>query len=293
MMYNHKLINDLAWAIGSPSLLDNTEFSHNSLLDTEWGQDQIRTNLDTLAYEDKHPQNIQQHLSKLKDFRLGFYFEHLVAYWFLINSQYQIIEKNFVINSEKRTLGEMDFIVKDLKSSKTIHLEVAVKFYLQVDHNDKSYWFGPTLRDRLDLKLGKLFQSQVLLSEKDEAKKALAEKDITLDEQKTLLKGRLFKYSAQLEHQLCWLSLDDYIKLADDDSTWIILAKTHWFAPVTDPDYNFLESEKLSKNQATIQLIEMVENAPVCMVKMKNEKEINRIFVTANNWQQQAINSLV
>jgi len=291
MIYNHKLINDLAWALGSPSLLDETTYHDRRLLSSEWGQIQLSSNLQLLSDQDKSPQHIQAYFSEKSGFKLGHYFEDLIAYWFIINPHYEILSKNLIISENKITLGEIDFIIRDLNQEKNIHLEVAVKFYLKVEHNNQSYWFGPNLHDRLDLKLEKTLNKQITFSETDIAQKQLSGLNIVVDEHMVLLKGRLFCYSKNLTDDLCWLSESDF-KALKSDSNWIILNKTHWLSEVNNIDYNFLPSEVLSKQDLN-ELLNSGELAlPVCVVRIDNNKETNRLFITSDFWHEDAIATL-
>lgn len=291
MIYNHKLINDLAWAIGSPSLLDKTPFQNQHLLSTEWGQMQLTDSKLLLAEQDKSPQEIQSYLSANPRFRLGYYFEDLVAYWLTINPRYQILCKNLTISENKITLGEIDFIIHDLMEKKTIHLEVAIKFYLQANHNNKAYWFGPNLRDRLDLKLEKTFNKQINFSETELVKKTLSEKNITIDEHRILLKGRLFNHSVKTTDDLCWITASEY-KTVNDNANWIMLNKTHWLSEINNIDYNFLTSEVMTQ-QAVCDLLDSKQLVlPVCFARIENDNETNRIFITSDSWQDDAIATL-
>jgi len=291
MIYNHKLINDLAWAIGSPSLLDKTPFQNQQLLTTEWGQYQLAESKLLLADQDKSPQHIQGFLSEKPGFRLGYYFEDLIAYWLTINPRYEILCKNLTISENKITLGEIDFIIRDLTEKKTIHLEVAVKFYLRADHDNKSYWFGPNLHDRLDLKLEKTFNKQISFSETELVKKTLLENHITIDEHHILLKGRLFNHSANVTDDLCWLTESEF-KTVNDNAKWVILNKTHWLAEISNIDYNFLASEVIAQSDVSDMLNAEKLMLPLCLARIENDNETNRIFITSDSWREDAIATL-
>jgi len=291
MTYNHKLINDLAWAISSPSLLDGTPYQYQSLVSTEWGQSQILDNLQLLSDQDKSPQNIQTFFSQKPGFKLGHYFEDLVAYWFTINPRYEILSKNLTISENKITLGEIDFIIRDHFREKNIHLEVAVKFFLQVTHNDQSYWFGPNLHDRLDLKLEKTFNKQITFSETEAAQKHLSDLNIEIDEKLVLLKGRLFSHSDRLTDDFCWLTESEF-KTLKTDSNWIILNKTYWLSEISNIEYNFLPSDVLTKSELNDLLIKNQLTLPVCVTRIDNHKETNRFFITSESWHEDAIAKL-
>ncbi len=65
--------------------------------------------------------------------------------------------------SEKKTLGELDYIVRNLKTENVIHIELACKFYLYenaADISETEKWIGPNRKDSLFDKLEKLRQKQ-------------------------------------------------------------------------------------------------------------------------------------
>ena len=286
MHFNHKLINDLAWSIGSPSLLDSEECPHPALLGSNWGKKQIITARNLLDNEDKAPQKIQSFLSKSNYFRLGHYFENLVAYWFSIHPDFEILEKNKIIHctEEGRTLGEIDFIVKNITTDDIIHIEVAVKFYLQVEYHEQNFWFGTNLKDRLDIKLQRLINHQISISDTLD--------QYTVNKKQILLKGRLFKYSPILSFEHSWLTKSEFIQLNDMKSQWIILQKPFWLAELSDPQSYFLSRDFLSKQQM-INHLDSMGLHPVCVAKIDNNCESKRLFITPDNWEQEAIKTLL
>lgn len=286
MHFNHKLINDLSWSIGSPSLLDSEKTQHPAILDSTWGKDQLNSALQILDHMDRNPHKIQSFLSESEYFRLGHYFENLVAYWFMVHPDYEILEKNKIIqcSEENRTLGEIDFILNHLTTGEIIHMEVAVKFYLQVEHNDRHFWFGTNLKDRLDIKLHRLIHHQIVMSDRLE--------QYAINKKQVLLKGRLFKYSPTLSSEYCWLTISDFLRLQEQQSRWIILHKPFWLAKLSEPESHFLESCFLSKQQLIVQL-ENIDSHPVCVAQIDCMCETRRFFITGNEWKNKAIETLL
>ena len=110
-------------------------------------------------------------------------------------------------NSSKVTIGEMDFLYKDLLYNHEVHAELAVKYYLGVASEAKNLkqmnqWIGPNKKDRLDLKYQKLFDQQLMLSEKDQSQQTL--KELGFDKNKLgqyyFVKGMLFWPLAIMDH---------------------------------------------------------------------------------------------
>jgi len=73
----------------------------------------------------------------------------------LTANDYTILAKNLQIIAEKKTLGELDFIV-EAPANEFIHIEMVYKFYLY-DPDRKGSWIeklvGPNLKDHLSFKV--------------------------------------------------------------------------------------------------------------------------------------------
>lgn len=292
MIYNHKLINDLAWAIECPCLVSNLDYHNPYLLADDWFQQQISNNHALLLEQDKSPHLIQAYLSKMPTFRLGLYFENLIAYWFFIHPEFEIIHQNLIISSETRTIGEFDLILRETASQKVIHVEIAVKFFLEISFSKKTYWLGPNLIDSLDTKFDKLVNKQIKLSSNNEALSVLKKNNIQIDEHWIILKGRLFKQNGFNENKHCWMNIDSFIDIEDDNSQWVILPKTHWLSEINNLQYNFLPNEQYDKNSINNFLRETLKNSPICLAKIINDTEVKRLFITPNDWKERAISSL-
>jgi len=289
MSYNHKLINDLAWAVGSAGLLTDTDYNDDRLLSDDWFSTQLNSHKKLLLEQDKAPQQIQEYLSKMPHFKLGHYFENLIAYWFLISPDFEILHRNLVINDEKRTIGELDLLIKEHVSGKIIHVEVAVKFFLRIDRSDKSHYLGPNLNDNLEKKFDKLINKQIELSSHHLTKIKLDELGLNIDERWVILKGRLFSKNHLLLKTNSWLSLSEFLQYEDSNgSDWIILSKTHWLSEIENIEYNFLPGDVFNKPSIDQFLLNNLEDKPLCLVKINNDRESLRLFVTPNDWLQRA-----
>lgn len=81
-----------------------------------------------------------------------------------------------VFSDTRRTLGEMDFILRDHTSNQHIHLELAVKFYLARKSPDGWQFPGPNANDNWQRKLDHMLQRQLTLSQAPEAQTLLYER---------------------------------------------------------------------------------------------------------------------
>lgn len=196
--FSNRLVRDLAWVISSPPLVagdhNNTHWwGHNDCLI------EFEACLPTLLTLDKDPSPLIKHFEQLKSGRLGLRFEHLITYWLMISPNYELLTQNLQIiepiadphKKGSHTYGELDFIIRNTRTNKTIHLEVAVKFYLgSAPYEDPFCWFGTNTSDQLGKKVEHLKQHQTQLS--DKFSPYLQERGYSIDEKQCFLKGRLF-----------------------------------------------------------------------------------------------------
>ncbi len=95
--------------------------------------------------------------------RLGHLAEKIVGELIKASSNYKILYENIQIIEEKRTIGEIDFIIQEIKTKQIIHLELAYKFYLfdpNISSEPINNWIGPNRNDSLKEKLKKLKSKQ-------------------------------------------------------------------------------------------------------------------------------------
>ena len=195
--FKHRFVKELAWVIASPPLVSGL-FEHKGTV-TQWWSDraclqEFMDCLSALQSLDENPQTLIKHLEGVKSKRLGLRFEALIAFWLKeISPNFTLLAQNIQLNeiagdTRSRTIGEVDFIIKEQCSGKVIHLEVAVKFYLGAfPFNDPYRWFGTNTNDQLGKKVDHLqyHQTQLLVQHGEQIAFAI-------DERHCFLKGRLF-----------------------------------------------------------------------------------------------------
>ena len=189
--FTQPIVRDLAWALHSPPLVSMKEtdyctINHDQCIEIA---NDFLPQLKTL---DQNPEPLIAAVNP-EEKRLGWYFEALLTYWLEHQDRYQLLAHGLTVFRDKTTLGEFDFIIWDKASQQTQHWEAAVKFYLGTkDFSQTKLWHGPGKKDRLDIKLTHLTEKQIRLSETDEAKALLAEKNMQIDTRQLYVKGRLF-----------------------------------------------------------------------------------------------------
>lgn len=185
--WKHRIVRDLAWVIASPPLISG---QLNGV--DWWGADFLNEEylacLPALEQLDHDPAILAQYLASMKSKALGHRFEALVAFWLKISPRFELIDKNLQIQGEGRTLGELDFIIRDRQSDALIHLEVSVKFYMGVgDLKDLACWYGSNLNDSFGKKVEHLKQHQTQLTHRYPQKIKYS-----VDQRCCCMKGRLF-----------------------------------------------------------------------------------------------------
>ena len=91
--------------------------------------------------------------------RLGHLAEKIVSELIKLSANYNVLYENIQIIDGKKTIGEIDFIIEELKTKALIHMELAYKFYLfdpTISSEPINNWIGPNRNDSLNEKLDKL-----------------------------------------------------------------------------------------------------------------------------------------
>lgn len=97
--------------------------------------------------------------------KLGHLYEDALLTLLESSPRFKVIANNFqIITEQRRTLGELDFLLLDSKTNSHIHLELAVKFYLIVINGDEVRYPGPDARDNYQRKVARLRDHQLTLT---------------------------------------------------------------------------------------------------------------------------------
>ena len=118
-------IRHLAWLCRAPQLL------HSSL--TFEPARYLPVDADkTLRLWDQNPETAPALLKEAPQKRLGFYFERLYRVLLQDLLGWDILLQNQQIQSNGRTIGELDFVVHNRLEDRIEHHEIAIKYYLGV-----------------------------------------------------------------------------------------------------------------------------------------------------------------
>ena len=99
--------------------------------------------------------------------KLGHLYEDALAVMLESTPPYNCLARGIQIRQDAgHTLGELDFLLRDLVLDRLIHLELAVKFYLAVETERGFLLPGPDARDHYFRKLGRMRSHQLVLVDK-------------------------------------------------------------------------------------------------------------------------------
>lgn len=303
-------VRDLAWVIGSPGLLDAAHPAYaGQVVDDAWCRAQLQARTPWLSALDLEPHMLHEFIAARPTRRLGHYFESLIAFWFTHRPDAQIIASNLQVQEAGRTLGEYDLLFRD-GTAAICHWEAAVKFYLQVQPlAEQRVFIGPAARDRLDLKLNRVFQRQLGLGRTPAGRAALPN-GIMLDKAQAFIKGYLFYPAMQHEKSLTpnptaagiadtpgvsgihlrgwWVRYPTTaLPQTSPDTGWMILPRLRWLAPVRlDADASLMTNGEICAvlKQHFAASSEALQVAELQRVADCSWHECARGFVVCSTW---------
>lgn len=281
--FRHQVVRDLAWSVFSPSLL-TLHAPHLTETDDDWLPSAHLSPAAFLSQLDHDPAELLDWLGEWPKFRIGRYYEALVCFWLTHSDFIRVLDSNLPVRHGNSTLGEFDLLLADGRTGETIHLEVAVKFYLGVgEYTKQTGWWGPGKRDCLDSKVRHLLEKQSRLSENIYARDTLAQEDIVVSQRRCLIKGRLFYPQEPVDVSFpdwanpghlkgFWLPQSEF---NFSSQHWYLLEKHEWLGPT-------IESQR---DPARLQYYPEASNRPHCIAVLDSgENERCRAFLVADDW---------
>ena len=139
---------------------------------------------------------------------LGKRMEHFFNCYVKLFTSEKILLQNEQIIENKKTLGELDFILKDTASEVVSHIELIFKFYLfdpETGTSELDHLIGPNKRDSLNKKLQRLQKRQFPLLFQEETKRILGTQH--LDPQ-NIIQKMCFKAAVFLPKQATAISFE-------------------------------------------------------------------------------------
>ena len=299
----HQNVKDLYWLCYAPNIMQGPAHCEFSVPDLCWF-------LDLQA----QPSHLEAHLDARNMFLLGSYFEALWEFLLAHNPATTLLAKNVQVFTgtlrHKKTLGEMDFIYFCKARQITVHLEVAVKFYIAYDspHRDNTTslpqhnWLGPQCNDRLDIKFHKLTHKQSCLSLTEEGQQALAGLGLQVDYAEISMPGFLFSSpqqplipdGANPQHLRGYhLGFSAFKQSSIEIALWQVVAKPYWLSINNSISHGQAQdSESYFDDAALLQYLQShFENSDRAVMlagfKASTAGVFNlqtRMFITADNW---------
>lgn len=202
------------------------------------------------------------------------------------SKNYKLLSANLQVQAETETLGELDYIVRNLKTNEVVHIELACKFYLY-DKNTKVWeeerWIGPNRKDSLYEKLQKIKLKQFPILHADKTIQTLRKLNVEIPSvQELCLKAFLFipkEMPAQefpINYQNCivghWIRLEDFYK-EDETALYAIPDKKEWLLP---PD-QLLQWHSFSEMRLEVEKKIEINRSP--LIYKKTQYSIERFFI--------------
>ena len=223
--------------------------------------------------------------------RLGQRMEYFLEAAIKATPRYELIAKNLQIIHNKKTLGEIDFLIRDLNENKVIHLELVYKFYLfdaLYSENKYACWIGPNRKDSLPLKLNKLKAQQLPLLFKPETLPYLSKIGLKPEEiqQYVCFKAQLF---TNFHNKITdfnglnpdsetgfWMNLQDFKAFAKAEMKFYFPVKIEWviLPASTDPIHWIDRTEAFKQIENSLNQ----QRSVYCWVKTPDDS-ISRCFV--------------
>jgi len=280
-------VRHLAWLCRAPQLLRSPLTFEPSRYLPDGFTEQLQA-------WDRNPETAPALLKETPQKRLGFYFERLYRILLEDLLGWEVLLQNRQIQSNGRTIGELDFVVHNRSENRIEHHEIAIKYYLGVpEPSGETRWYGPNAKDRLDLKTDRMLHMQSQRTALPEARALLADAGIEGPVvPRVFMPGYLF-YPAEtqviapesvppghLRGQWCYLSQVQ----SSDLPGWVVLNKPHWIGP--------WRQEEPPQTDAVTAALNTIKRHGIPLLFAKLEKnyasglwqETNRLFVVPESW---------
>jgi len=218
--------------------------------------------------------------------RLGKYAEELLNFYFQESAALEVFGYNIQLIDEKLTVGEIDFLLKDTVNNEFIHLELAIKFFLQIKIGVEYQWIGPSTKDNLTKKKGKLLNHQLKLTEHHKALFPEAFQSTVFTPQ-LLLKGAEFIHFEAYQPtpypltNAWWIHVENLEKIEKQNFQFVIVPnRKDWIFPFNKR----LEKHAFNELKREIQDFLLLQNEILVGRFDSHGNPLDRGFVVRSNW---------
>lgn len=300
--FRHPAVRDLAWAIGSPPLLEAGDGLYGTdLVTRRWCRLALFDRIPWLRRLDAHPAALEAWLAARRSHLLGYYFEALVEFWLRHWRGIAFIAFREQVREGGRGIGEFDFLFRDRVRSQTIHWETAVKFFLRYrDETGQFRWLGPNPRDTLEGKLSKVFGHQLRMGDRPEAVPVLEALGAAQPHAEGFIKGYLF-YPAEddwrhpnpiparaaADHLRGWWTRagERSLPVAGPESRWMVLERLRWLSPACSSEEELMDRPALDR---VLDEHFRASGRPLLIAELAPDRhgygEVSRGFIVPDDW---------
>ena len=284
-LFSSPLVRALAWSCFSPPLINSMQCGKTTVTAPQLSLTSARQ--EWLAALDSNDEPLRKYMFEhCHSKRLGLVFESLWHFFLTQDPATELIAHNIPVRDEHKTLGEFDVLYYCHQTKQTVHLELAVKFFLGLNSTQQapslSHWFGPNRADRLDRKLARLRQHQLPLAHTEAGQIALREYGINTLRQELQVSGILFHAKNQTppHHSLNpehlrgrWQTVAEFTHSTQngEPQQWRYLAKPYW-----------LEGRYSSATELLGEHRELANERPIMAINALEE----RLFIVPNHWPE-------
>lgn len=202
------------------------------------------------------------------------------------SKHYELLVSNLQIPGDNQTLGELDYIVRNLETDEVLHIELACKFYLYdiaAGNSEEARWIGPNRKDSLLEKLEKIRSKQFPLINFPETIEHLKRLKIEIPtSQKLCIKAFLFTHKKTEinllndNYKACivgyWIYNYEFNE-EDVDSQYAIPSKKEWLLPLQEI------TSWLSFTETKLEIDKHLQQYKSAMVYKRKPQSIERLFV--------------
>ena len=212
------------------------------------------------------------------DLRLGHLAEKIVSILIKSSTNYEVLYEHLQLIENKKTIGEIDFILSNRNTKQLIHLELAYKFYLydpSISSEEINNWIGPNRNDSLKEKLDKIKSKQFPLLYHNAAKSELDNLEIQDISQKLCLLASLcipykcethFSSDYQKAIKGYYLNIETFISLDHSGKSYYLPQKKEWgIDPSENKNWNTFSQVHPHINKSIAD-----KQAPLCWQKQKD-----------------------
>lgn len=165
--YHDPLVRQLCFAIASFNLLKFFPTALTQRTDIQFHDDTFWREIyecyqPRLKALDQHPAPLYEFVQQIKSTRLGLRFEALLWFWLAdpYNQHFELLGHSIQHHHDGKTLGEMDFVVRNRADQAIEHWEVSLKFYLAEANLNIYTWIGLNPEDTFAQKLTHFAEKQ-------------------------------------------------------------------------------------------------------------------------------------